>query len=218
MGNEHDDADYRVRDGGGVQIIDVGDPTPNESAIGIRSRLGLSARKRFALGGTLMVGIFGGLTLLPSMNDGPPPEQVEKPLQAVSACQAIKQSQQREAAALEGQGEESPVNKLPPGYSLYGVMTSNTSTSLIGIVHPDGSLQICEEAAHGAPYAVRFPSEANLSQLPDGMTYAYDSSTSFTDNTLTLQLEGVRLADGTIMKSLTLPNGKTVPATPASIP
>ncbi|BBE22218.1 hypothetical protein MN0502_11010 [Arthrobacter sp. MN05-02] len=212
MGNEYGDANHRVHNDV-IEIIDIGASAADEPIPSTSNKPGLTRRKQFALGGTLMACVFAGLTLLPSTNDGPPAEPVETPAEALNACEAIEQSEKQEAAELAGQSKEPQASEHPPGYSLFGVMTSNDSTSLIGLTHPDGFIQICEQSARSAPFDVRFPTEADLGELPDGMTYAYASSSSFTDNTLTLRLEGVRRADGTVTKSVTLPDGKTVPAT-----
>lgn len=196
----------------GIQIVDLGTRSTDSPVPIERHQRGLPLRSRAVLGGAVAVLLATGLTLLPSLNEVPPPEHAEPPVEALNACQAVERARQQEAADPAGQGEASSPNLMPPGYTLYGVMTSNTETTLIGLIHPDQTLQVCEEVAKSAPFAVRFPTEAELGQLPDEMSYAYDSSGSFSENTLILHLKGVRLEDGTITESVTLADGRTVPS------
>lgn len=196
----------------GIQIVDLGTRSTDGFVPVEHHQTGLSVRGRVVLGGGLAVLLATGLTLLPSLNEVPPPEHVEPPVEALDACQTVDRARKQEAADPAGQGEASPPDIMPPGYTLYGVMTSNTETTLIGLIHPDQTLQICEEVARSAPFTVRFPTEAELGQLPDDMSYAYDSSGSFSENTLTIRLKGVRLEDGTITESVTLADGRTVPS------
>ncbi|WP_434992289.1 hypothetical protein [Arthrobacter sp. Ld5] len=168
------------------------------------------------MGGLVVAGVISGIVLLPPINDTPPPQEISPPIEAISACQAVEQAEQDEAAMLVGEDGGGPARNLPSGYSLFGVMASPNATSLIGLLHPDGSVEICEESARRASFTVRFTPQADLGELPEGMTYAYDQPGGFTDNTLTLGLKGVRLGDGTVVRSLTLSDGRTVPAAPGS--
>ncbi len=168
------------------------------------------------MGGLVLLGLFGGLTLLPSPDNTPPPEEISAPLEAPGACQAIDQAKQDGLAGPESESDGAAARKLPSGYGLYGVKTSPDTTELIGMLHPDGSVEICEESARRAPFDVRFAALDDLGELPEGMTYAYEQSGGFSDNTLTIGLDGVRLSDGTIVESLTLSDGLTIPATPAA--
>ncbi|MEG9250245.1 hypothetical protein V6S67_19305 [Arthrobacter sp. Soc17.1.1.1] len=209
-----------VRDGshqiGRVQIVDLGADSPEERSLDSDSRPAPSKRRRFVVGGLVGAGLVGGLALLPPINDIPPPQEISPPIEALSACQAVKQAEQDEAAMLIGEDGGGPARNLPSGYSLFGVMASPNTTSLIGILHPDGSVEICEESARRASFTVRFTPQADLGELPEGMTYAYDQARGLTDNTLTLGVKGVRLGDGTVVRSLTLSDGRTVPAAPGS--
>ena len=214
VGNKGDnDANSRAQQDTAVHVVDLGVLEAKEPGPHKDKQPAPLDRRRLLLGGLLMAGIFGGLTLLPSLNDGPPPEAAVPPVEvAVPACRAVQQAEEQEAVRKEGDENQPSTRILPPGYSVTGVMTSHDSTSFIGVLHPDGSLEICEKSASTAPFSVRFATEAELGELPDDMTYAYDGMSSFTDNTLTLKLQGVRLTDGSIVESVTLPDGRTVPA------
>lgn len=211
MGNEFDGADSRAQPTN-IQIVDLGvreaeDPDPRISKEPVRPD-----RRGLLLGGVLIACVFGGLTLLPSSNEAPAPEESAPAVEAVSACSALQSVEQREASRAAGQESPQSRDELPPGYIISGVTTAPDSTTLLGMVHPDGLFEVCEEAARDAPFTIDYLAEDELGELPDGMTYAYDWSSGVTDKGVTLDLEGVRLADGTVVDSLALPNGQTVPA------
>lgn len=212
MGNEFEGADSRSQHGG-IQVVDLGVVPAEESDPHVDNEPVRPERRGTLIGGALITCVFGGLTFLPSMNDGPPTQATPPAVKAVSACSALEKAERRDRS--QAAGEETPPERddLPSGYMVAGVMTEwNISTSL-GLVHPDGLFEVCEEAARDAPFTVRFLPEAELGELPEGMTYAYDWSKGFTDDGVTLDLEGVRLTDGTVVQSLTLPDGRKVPAT-----
>lgn len=216
MGTNADDFDDGKHQDGRIQILDLGADAPEVPSAHPHDGPAPSKRKRILMGGLVLVGLFGGLTLLPSPDDTPPPEEISAPLEAPGACQAIDQAKQDGLAGPESESDGASARKLPSGYGLYGVKTSPDTTELIGLLHPDGSVEICEESVRRAPFDVRFAARADLGELPEGMTYAYEQSGGFSDNTLTIGLEGVRLSDGTVVESLTLSDGRSVPATPAS--
>ena len=217
MGTYADDFDDGKHQDGRIQILDLGADAPEKPFTHPRNGPAPFKRMRILMGGLVLVSLFGGLTLFPSPDDTPPPEEINPPVEALNACQALEQAEQDDdAAGPESESTESSARKPPSGYSLYGVMTSPDTTELVGLLHPDGSVEICEESARRAPFDVRFAAQADLGELPEGMTYAYEQSAGFSDNTLTMGLKGIRLSDGTVVESLTLSNGRTVPATPAS--
>ncbi|MHA7283906.1 hypothetical protein [Arthrobacter sp. TMS2-4] len=216
MGTNADDFDDGKHQDGRIQILDLAADAPEKPSAHPRNGPAPSKRMRILMGGLVLVGLFGGLTLLPSPDDTPPPEEISPPIEALTACQALEQAEQDGAAGPESERGRSSARNPPSGYSLYGVMTSPDTTELVGLLHPDGSVEICEESARRAPFDVRFAAQADLGELPEGMTYAYKQSGGFSDNTLTMGLKGIRLSDGTVVESLTLSNGRTVPATPAS--
>lgn len=211
MGNDFDDTDSRSPRSC-VQVVGLGvQETGNPDLRGADERVRLS-RRNLLVGGTLIACVFAGLTLLPSMNDGPPPERIEPTMEAVSACSALQGVDQRKSSIAAREGSPPRRDELPPGHIITGVMTAGNSTTFLGVVHPDGSFEVCEEAARNAQFTVNYLAAAELGELPDGMTYAYDWSGGFTNNTVTLNLEGVRLTDETVVESLKLPDGRTVPA------
>jgi hypothetical protein len=211
MGNEREDADNGSQHGG-IRVVDLGVVQAEESDPHVNDRPVRPDRRGILIGGALITCVFGGLTFLPSMNDGPPTENPPPAVKAVSACSALERAEQRDRALAPGEESPSHRDDLPSGYTVAGVMTGPNSSTLFGLVHPDGLFEVCKEAASDASFTVRFLPEAELGELPEGMTYAYDWSKGFTDNGVTLDLEGVRLTDGTVVQSLTLPDGRKVPA------
>lgn len=233
MGSRRNPAEreQRTHQDGAVSITDLGDrstdtprPAPGEPP---PNRAPRSRRRTFALAVVLGTGLIAGLALLPPAFDTSSPESTGTstptdgaeasstttgiPVPDVpNACDAVGQDQ---ASATTRQDDVSLTQKLPAGYSRYGVMTSPDTTELIGVLHPDGTLQVCEESALTASLEVRFPTEADLGQLPEEMTYAYGSHGASKDG-LSLQLKGVRLPDGSVVDSTTLPDGRIVPTTP----
>lgn len=216
MGNGVDSLRNDSHQVGRVQIVDLGADSPEERSLDSSHRPAPPLRRQFVVGGLVAAGLIGGLALLPPINDTPPPQKISPPIEALSACQAVEQAEQDEAAMLVGDDGGGPARNLPSGYSLFGVMASPNTTSLIGLLHPDGSVEMCEESARRASFTVRFTPQTDLGELPEGMTYAYDQTGGLTDNTLTLGLKGVRLGDGTVVRSLTLSDGRTVPTAPGS--
>lgn len=216
MGNDVDGLESGMHRDGSVQILDVRAEEPEARPTDASSRLLATKRRRIVVGGLVLAGLFGGLTLLPAINETPPPERISPPVETLDACQAVEQAAHEEAVELGGGSDGASARHLPSGASLYGVMTSRDTTELVGLAHPDGSVEICEDSARLAPFNVRFASEADLGELPEGMTYAYEQPGGFLDNTLVLDLRGVRLRDGTVVRSLTLSDGRILPAPPAS--
>lgn len=212
MGTDAEDLDHGTHQGGRIQILDLGADAREVLPAHPDSHPAPSKRRRILVGGLVLVGLFCGLSLLPSTDDTPPPEKISPPIEALSACQAVEQA---EAVEPAGEGDGASARELPSGYSLFGVMTSRDTTELVGLLHPDGSVEICEESARHAPFDVRFASQDDLGELPEGMTYAYEQSGGLSDHTLAMRLKGVRLSDGTVVESLILSDGRTIPATSA---
>jgi hypothetical protein len=211
MGNRFDDLDSEAQHDV-VQIVDLGSPKVENVDFRTIDEPVRPNRRKLLVGGTLIACVFGGLTLLPSTNDGPPPAKIKPTIEAVSACSALQMVEQREASRNSIEGSALSRVQLPPRYIVSGVTVAGNDTILLGVDHPDGTFEVCEEAAQNAPFTVDYLTEADLGQLPDGMTYAYDWSSGFTDDTVTLNLQGVRQTDGTVTENLTLPDGRTVPA------
>ena len=201
-----------MRQDEGVQIIELGMDPLGEPPLQRADQPVGSLRKRVVVGGLVMAGLFAGAAFLASNNDSPPPEEASNPQTTTEgdtvpaipdACNAIEQAMQA--------GESSRTNP-PSGYSWYAAATPERTVSDIGLVHPDGSIQLCEESAREVSLNIQFPTEADLGKLPENLTYAYTSAEDVNnDGLLSLALEGVRLPDGLVVDSLTLAGGRVVP-------
>ena len=218
MGNSMNSKDWvdHERQDGGVRIVELGAEPTDALEPASTDRPNAPRRWPFILVAILGTALVAGLTLVPLIDDTPLPDGSEAPVTTKNvevpaipeACNAIEQALQA--------GESSRTNP-PSGYRWYAAETPERTFSNIGLVHPDGSIQLCEESAQEASLNIQFPTEADLGELPENLTYAYTSAYDPpNDGLLSLTLEGVRLPDGTVVKSLTLLDGRSVPAVPVS--
>lgn len=196
-----------------VQIIDLGVAT-HQGPPTVQAR----ARPRFPrwtliLGGAIGIGLLSGQVLRPAPADTPVPTESASALPAPSACEVIRQVRlSNMATSTADVGTADSPMTLPEGYSVLGVMSEQTRSSVgIGLVHPDGLVEVCEDPADGEALNVVFSGQGELGALPEGMSYAYTKPHGWIEEGPVLRVAGVRLADGTVVKDLTLPDGRVVP-------
>jgi hypothetical protein len=199
-----------------VQIIDLGAATHQQPLTAQEEpRLPFLGR-RLILGPAIGIGLLSGQVLLAAPAVNPEPPESASALPAVSACEVTEPLRIAGMAASTTDTADAVDNAviLPTGYTVLGVMSEHTNNFVgVGLIHPDGLVEVCEYPVGVETHRVVFSGQSELGALPEGTSYAYTQPAGWTSEGLVLRVAGVRLADGTVVEHLTLPDGRVVPET-----
>jgi hypothetical protein len=202
-----------------VQIIDLGAATYQQPpTVQDRARSPF-LRQRLILGAAMGIGLLSGQVLLAAPDVTPGPTESVSVLPVVSACEVIEPLRiSGEATSTadtpDAAGTAESAMTLPTGYTVLGFIDTPAGNFVgVGLIHPDGLVEVCEHPGDVETHRVVFSGQSELGALPEGTSYAYRQPAGWTSKGLVLRVAGVRLADGTVVEQLTLPDGRVTPET-----
>lgn len=190
--------------GNTVVITEVGVPTAAPREVEQDAARPLTFYRRLLICGSAVAVTLVGIHMSLAADGMPTRGTGRATADPVSACAAL-------TAAAPGS-----TTKVPPAYTRVAVITAGTTIEL-GLKRPDGLLELCRDQVELAAQGVTTsPHQDELTPLPEGMSYLYKPPSGESNDGVVLKVAGVRLEDGTVADSLTLPDGRIAPKTPAS--